>query len=127
MTRSPMVERTPLEPHHDAWVLLHFDVPQSCAMMRAMNSRGRKHSRPSDVLTWEEILARYPEQWVVLVNVDWGHREGELRSALVLAHGKNRDETLRRSDPIRAGYREFAHRYTGRVRAPFLSVNLPLL
>ena len=68
--------------------------------------------------TWDEICARYPDEWVVLVDVDWIDEDGEFRSAAVFDHGKNRDETLRRADPVKSGYREFAHTYTGDVRAP---------
>lgn len=91
--------------------------------MRA--KRPARDSKPQR-LSWKKIRVRYPDQWVVLVDVAWTGDDGEFVTAIVLADGKDRDETLRLADPIKAGYRDFAHRYTGRVRAPLASVNLAL-
>lgn len=75
-------------------------------------------------LTWDEIRLRLPDRWVVLVDIEWADEDGEIRTAVVLGEGKGRDETLRRYAPLKAGYREFSHRYTGRVSVPFPAINL---
>jgi hypothetical protein len=83
-----------------------------------VSTRGSEKRSGPERLTWGEIQARYPDRWVVLVEMDWTRKEGEFRTAVVLAAGNERDETLRRSEPIKSGYAEFAHRFTGRIRAP---------
>ena len=75
-------------------------------------------------LTWEEICARYPEEWVVLVDLDWINEDGDFRTAVVLGHGKGRDASLCETRPTARGYQEYAHEYTGPVRAVLPSVNM---
>lgn len=66
-------------------------------------------------LSWEAICRRYPNEWVVLVNMDWIDADnGEFRAAIVLAHGPSREATMSQVGPAQAEYPEFAHRYTGR-------------
>ena len=64
-------------------------------------------------LAWSAILERYPREWVVLVEIERDEKGNAPRSAVVLAHGPHRDECLRRAAPVRSGFREFAHLYTG--------------
>ena len=46
-------------------------------------------------LTWEQIRAAYHGQWVLMVDVDWANDiDIDLRSAVVVAHGKRRRDTL---------------------------------
>lgn len=78
-------------------------------------------------LTWKQLLTRFPDRWVVLVDVEWIGDDGDFSTAAVLAEGPGRDETLTRSDPVRAGYREFAHRYTGRIRNRLGAISAALL
>ena len=42
-------------------------------------------------LEWGEIVSRYPDQWVGLVDVDWKN-ESNIRSAVVRYIGKTSDE-----------------------------------
>ncbi len=46
-------------------------------------------------LDWQEICRRYPDQWVILVGIEWpDSRSSELRSALVVAHAPDRGDAL---------------------------------
>jgi hypothetical protein len=73
----------------------------------------------SEPLTWQEICARYPEQWVALVEVDWlDEDDRDFRSARVAGHGRTRREPLAQARLAWAKYGEIAHLYTGPVRAP---------
>lgn len=81
----------------------------------------------SDPLTWTEICARYPDQWVALVEVDWvNDNDFDFRSARVAGHGKTRKEPLDQAHPLRATYDEIGHFYTGPIRAPLRSFLLPM-
>jgi hypothetical protein len=76
-------------------------------------------SSVSEPLTWDDICARYPDQWVVLVEVDWvNETDLEFRSARVAGHGKTRKEPLVQARPLQDHYPSMAHLFTGRVRAP---------
>lgn len=57
----------------------------------------------SDKLTWPEIKARHPDEWVVLVDVDEIEEELEIRSGVVLGHGKNKKELLARAKEAASG------------------------
>lgn len=72
----------------------------------------------SEPLTWQEIRARYPSEWVVLVEVDWiDEDDKDFRSARVAGHGKTRREPLVQARSVWPRYGELAHFYTGPIRA----------
>lgn len=49
----------------------------------------------SERMTWKQICAAYHGQWVLMVDVDWVNDiDIDLRSAVVVAHGKHRRDTL---------------------------------
>lgn len=76
----------------------------------------------SELLTWQEICARYPNEWVVLVEVDWiDEDDKDFRSARVAGHGKTRREPLVQARSMWSRYGEIAHFFTGpiRVSSPF--------
>ena len=55
-------------------------------------------------LTWNDICARHPDEWVVLVDLVWDNGDeenGELLSAVVLGHSKKRVDSMRETKPIR--------------------------
>ena len=84
----------------------------------------------SEALTWEQICERYPNQWVVLVEVDWVDKDEdnltfEFRSARVAGHGATRREPLVQAQPLRARYPEMGHYFTGRIRAPLCGLFVP--
>jgi hypothetical protein len=75
----------------------------------------------SDPMTWPDICERYPEQWVVLVEVDWvNDTDFDFRSARVAGHGKTRREPLLQARPLRDRYPSMGHFFTGRIRAPLI-------
>ena len=78
---------------------------------------------PSEPLTWAEICERYPNEWVVLVEVDWVEKDEdnptfEFHSARVATHGPTRRAPLMEARSLRARYPEMAHYFTGQVRTP---------
>jgi len=80
----------------------------------------------SEPLTWTEICERYPDQWVVLVEIDWrdkDHNTG-FRTARVAGSGKTYREPLVQSRPLRRGYSSFGHYYTGPIVGPVARVFL---
>jgi hypothetical protein len=80
----------------------------------------------SDPLTWPEICARYPDEWVALVEIDWlNENDLEFRSARVAGHGRTRKAPLDQARPLRARYDEIGHFFTGPIRAPLRSFLLP--
>jgi hypothetical protein len=51
-------------------------------------------------LGWQEICERYPEQWVVLVHIEWPNcRSAEFRSAAVVGHAESREAALDAARP----------------------------
>lgn len=75
----------------------------------------------SDPLTWPEICARYPDEWVALVEIDWvNENDLDFHSARVAGHGKTRGEPLDQARPLRARYDEIGHFFTGPIRHPFV-------
>jgi len=80
----------------------------------------------SDPLTWAEICARYPDEWVALIEIDWVSDDAlSFRSARVAGHGKTRKEPLDQARPLRAQYNEIAHFFTGPIGVPRRSFLLP--
>jgi hypothetical protein len=71
----------------------------------------------SEPLTWEQICERYPDQWVVLVEIEreGGDHNGRLRSARVAGTGKTSRESFARGQPFERGYSGFANRFTGPI------------
>ncbi len=75
----------------------------------------------SEPLTWPEICARYPDEWVCLVEIGWQNEtDFDFTTARVVAHGKTRKEPLVRSREVRAHYGEFGNFYTGKVVSPLV-------
>ena len=48
----------------------------------------------SNRLTWKEIVEKYPDQWVGLVDINWKN-EANVESAVVKYSDKTADELLR--------------------------------
>ena len=70
-------------------------------------------------LTWAEICERFPDQWVVAVDVDWvNDRDVDFGSALVLAHHRHRKDA---SPDVKAAFQhhdEVSTFWTGAIRGP---------
>jgi hypothetical protein len=46
-------------------------------------------------LTWDEICARYVDEWVVLVDTDWvNDTDFDFRATTVFGHAKTRKESV---------------------------------
>src|SRR5688572_10205901 len=77
-------------------------------------------------MTWEEICARYPDEFVVLIHLEkeGGDDFGRLLSAVVLGHSKERGECLRETRAIRDQERIYgcAYLYTGAPVKPGFEV-----
>ena len=70
----------------------------------------------SEPLTWAEICARYPDEWVCVVEIDRIHPNGfEFRTARVIGHGKTRRAPFDQARPLREHYALVGHYYTGYV------------
>ena len=74
-------------------------------------------SEPSELLSWQEICARHPNEWVALVEIDWVN-EDEVRAARIAGHGPRRADPLQQARHLHARYEEIGHFFTGRIRAP---------
>ena len=72
----------------------------------------------SEPLTWAEICARYPDEWVCLVELDRLHpNRFEFRTARVVGHGKTRRAPVDQAMAWRENYELIGHFYTGRIAA----------
>jgi hypothetical protein len=83
----------------------------------------------SEPLTWDEIRARYPHEWVCLVEVDYIHPNGlEFRTARVIGHGKTSGAPVEQAFLWRDHYDLMDFFYTGRgigrLRSPRPYLNL---
>lgn len=80
----------------------------------------------SEPLTWKEICARHPDEWVALVEIDWvNENDLDFRSARVAGHGKTRRAPMAQARPLWARYDEIGHFFTGPIRAPLRSYIMP--
>jgi len=88
--------------------------------------RAQTEPRVSEPLTWQEICALHPDEWVALVEIDWlGDSDLEFRTARVVGHGKMRNEPLAQARRVRALYDEVGHFFTGAVHVPRRSFLMP--
>jgi hypothetical protein len=72
-----------------------------------------------------EIRARYPDEWVILGEIDWSDEDqGEFRSAVVLGHGRLRAAAMAAAAPHLPPGTDFARVHTGEVRG---AISLGLL
>jgi hypothetical protein len=81
----------------------------------------------SEPLTWAEICARYPDEWVCLVETDRIHPDlFDFRTARVVGHGKTRGDPYDQALPWWEHYNLIEHYFTGRiaVRPPRPSIIL---
>ena len=47
----------------------------------------------TEKMTWEEIMEKYPDQWVGLTDVEWSNAS-TVKAAVVKYAGKSKDEML---------------------------------
>ena len=74
----------------------------------------------SEPLTRPEICTRYPNEWVVIAEMDYVHPDGfEFRTARVVGYGPTPSEAFTRARPWRDRYEAIGHYYTGKIQPPF--------
>jgi len=67
----------------------------------------------SEPMTWSEICARFPDQWIALVALDWiDDRDQPYRTALVAGHGSRR-EAIAQARPLRKLFDPMGPFFTG--------------
>jgi hypothetical protein len=70
-------------------------------------------------LTWDEICRRYPDEWVVMAEIEWvNDTDFEFGTALVLAHHKTRKEASPSVKEADKHYAEVGAFFTGRLVPP---------
>jgi len=70
----------------------------------------------SEPLSWAEICARYPDEWVCLVEMDRVDPNGfEFRTARVIGHGRTRRAPVEQAMVWRDHYKLIGHYFTGRI------------
>lgn len=73
-----------------------------------------------DKATWEKIRQEYPDEWVVLTELDADEQTHEVRGGEVMGHGKSKRDLLVRLKP-QLGGKSLAILFTGEVgRGSFL-------
>jgi hypothetical protein len=81
-----------------------------------MSATEKLPSMISELLTWAEICARHPDEWVCLVEIEHEVPNGvAIRSARVVGHGKTRRAPF---DQVGSGwdqYKVIGHYFTGRI------------
>jgi hypothetical protein len=78
-------------------------------------------SEISEPLTWGEICARYPDEWVCLAEIDTARPDDlEIRTARVIGHGKTQNESLDQATTSFPQYDEIGLFYTGRIGIEYL-------
>lgn len=68
----------------------------------------------ADKQTWDEIKQQYPDEWVIMVDVDATNLTEPVRAGVVFAHSQNKKELLSSTKEALAG-RSRAIRFTGEV------------
>jgi len=66
-------------------------------------------------MTWDEIRARYPDQWVIMVDHDWPGDRTAISTARILACGAERSDALLRARPALESYECYGCRFTGEL------------
>ena len=77
-------------------------------------------------LTWSEICAQFPDEWVVLVDADWvDDHNFEFGTALVFSHRKRRHEANVDLGGACRVYENVGCFFTGRIRGPIPRFGVP--
>jgi hypothetical protein len=73
----------------------------------------------TDRLSWNEICAHFPDEWVVLVDADWiDDHNFEFGTARVFAHRKLRREATADLGIACGAFQNVGCFFTGRIRGP---------
>lgn len=76
----------------------------------------------SDPVSWDELCQRFPDQWVVLVELDWTDDAGrDVRTAFVAGSAaRSKRDAMRAARPLRAVFDELGCFHTSATRVPAL-------
>jgi hypothetical protein len=84
-----------------------------------MNAASRIEPLVSVPMTWAEIIERYPDEWVCLVEIDRiEETHFAFRTARVAGHGKTPREPLDQARAVRVTYPSIGHYFTGKIGGP---------
>ena len=84
-----------------------------------MNTVEKLAEEISEPLSWKEICARHPDQWVCLVEIDRiASNAFDFRTARIVGHGPTRREPLEQAMRWRSRYRSIGHYFTGSMTVP---------
>jgi hypothetical protein len=93
--------------------------------MMSMNT-AREATDHLENLTWDQICKRFPDEWVVLVDIDWvNDRDFEFGTAIATARHKRRRDTSPDIKAIRARNVEVGCFWTGEIRGPIPRFIMP--
>jgi len=70
----------------------------------------------TELMTWEQICQRYPDQWVALVEMDWDNEIDWFTVARVAGHGTTRRAPFEQMRVAGLYYKAIGHFFTGRIR-----------
>ncbi len=70
----------------------------------------------TELMTWQVICARYPDQWVALVEMDWDDETDWFTVARVAGHGTTRRAPFDQMRAAGLNYETVGHFFTGRIR-----------
>ena len=92
-----------------------------------MRDFGGPRSHVSDPVHWDEICRRFPDQWIVLVELDWTDERGEdIRIAFVAGSGGKR-EALAAARPLLGVFDKLGSFYTGAAKVPWSVQAMPIV
>ncbi|MEJ7599681.1 MAG: hypothetical protein WKG01_17370 [Kofleriaceae bacterium] len=74
-----------------------------------------EHEPVTELLTWNQICERYPDQWVALVEMDWDDETDEWTVARVAGHGTTRRAPFEQMRVAGLRYETVGHFFTGRI------------
>ena len=71
-------------------------------------------------LTWEEIKNKYPNEWVALIDCEYGDEWGDLKQGIVVAHNKNKKDYIDQFKIVMEdlGNPDCASLFTGELKPP---------
>jgi hypothetical protein len=83
-----------------------------------MNTAEKIAPSISEPLSWAEICARYPDEWVSMVELEHDPNGAKSRSGRVIGHGKTRRESLEQVHTWWKTYPVIGHFFTGKIKPP---------
>ena len=86
-----------------------------------MNTAERLAPREIEILRWEDICTRYPDQYVCIVDIEHPeHGSPEITTARVVGNGATRAVAFAPFGQLRSNYRVHAVRFTGVCTMPLI-------